>query len=309
MSAAPEGAARYLVTGANGFLGRHTVAALADAGHHVTALSRAGTPVPGAAEAVACDLLDREATAAILEATRPDRLIHLAWYADPRERWHTLANLDWLEATLALARAFAAAGGTRMVMGGSSAEYDWSGEAKLSETTSPLHPASLYGACKLAAGVALGAAAAKLGLRFAQARIFFCYGPGEPGGRLVQDLVAGFSERKRVACTDGLQQRDFLHAADIGRALAVLAASDVEGPINVASGEPVAVRDIVLALADLLDARECADLGAISRAADDPSCIYADVSRLRALGFTPRFDLASGLRDTVATWLAEAAAA
>lgn len=49
---------RILVTGASGFLGRAIVAAGADAGHHMIAVNRAGTQVPGAAEVQACgDLL------------------------------------------------------------------------------------------------------------------------------------------------------------------------------------------------------------------------------------------------------------
>lgn len=302
----PGGAVRCLVTGANGFLGRHCVAALAAEGHEVVALSRSGAQVRGAAETLACDLLDPVSTAVAVDRAGAQCLVHLAWHSDPRDRWHTLANIDWLNATLGLARAFAEAGGARMVFGGSSAEYDWNFET-LDEAETPLRPASLYGAAKASVDLTLGTAAAKLGIEFAAARIFFCYGPGEQPGRLVQDLIAGLSARRRVACTDGLQQRDFLHAADIGRALALIAGSDVQGAVNVASGETVAVRDIVLTLADLLDGRDLVDLGAITRAASDPPRIVAITARLRALGFAPRFDLAGGLADTVAAYQTEGA--
>lgn len=45
---------RILVTGASGFLGRAIVAAGAQPGHHMIAVSRAGAQVPGAAEVQAC---------------------------------------------------------------------------------------------------------------------------------------------------------------------------------------------------------------------------------------------------------------
>lgn len=296
---------RCLVTGANGFLGRHCVAALAAAGNDVVALSRGGAPVAGAAETMACDLLDADAARTAVSAARAQCLIHLAWHADPRDRWHTPANLDWLAASVALARAFAEAGGARMVFGSTSAVYDWTHE-RLIEDETPLRPATLYGAAKAAVELALGAAAPALGLEFAAARIFFCYGPGEPSGRLVRDLVDGLAAGRRVACTDGVQERDFLHATDIGAALAAIAVSDLSGPINVASGEATAVRAVIGTVARIMDGEALVDWGAVARAPSDPALLVADVARLVALGFVPRYGLESGVRDTVAAMLAEA---
>ena len=300
-----KGATRVLVTGAGGFIGRHCVAALAAAGHDVVALGRSGERVPGAIEAIACDLLDPAATRAAMMRARAQCLVHLAWHADPRDRWHTPWNIDWEIASLQLARGFAAAGGVRMVFGGSSAEYDWSFET-LDEESTPLRPATLYGAAKLSTGMTLSAAAPALGIEFAWARIFFCYGPGEPSGRLVSDLVSGLAAGRRVPCSDGLQQRDFLHAADVGAALALIAGSDLEGPVNVASGETVAVRAVIEEVAAILDRRALVDLGALPRAAGDPPRLAAVTGRLRALGFRPNFDLPGGLCDTVKAFLADA---
>ena len=80
---------------------------------------------------------------------------------------------------------------------------------------------------------------------------------------------------------------------------ALITASDIEGPINVASGRPIAVRTVIETVAGLLGGQDLVDLGALARPADDPPCVYADTTRLRALGFSARFDLPAGLRDTV----------
>ncbi len=289
---------RILVTGASGFLGRHIVAALAKAGHEPVALSRSGAEIPGAAMSLTCDLLDGEAMRAAISEARAETLIHCAWEADPRQRWHSLSNLDWLAASIALARAFAEQGGKHFLFVGSCAEYDWS-QPVLSEETTPLNPATLYGAAKAATGIALGGAAAALGVRFTWARVFFCYGPGEPKGRLVRDVIDGLSAGQRVPCSDGLQQRDFLHVADIGAALALLAASDFSGPVNIASGTAVAVRDVISEVAAHTGNAALVDLGALARAPGDPPCLVGDVGRLAALGFRPRFSLREGIRDTV----------
>ena len=114
------------------------------------------------------------------------------------------------------------------------------------------------------------------------------------------DLVAGLSAGKPVDCTDGLQRRDFLHTADLGRALATLALQRAAGAVNIASGEAVAVRDIIHELERQLGCEGLAQLGAIERPADDPECIAADTARLRKeFGFRPTFDLEAGLADVV----------
>ncbi|MCA8880921.1 MAG: NAD(P)-dependent oxidoreductase [Rhodobacteraceae bacterium] len=285
--------ARVLLTGSSGLIGRATARALLDAGHEVVALTRSGTAEAGL-RALACDLLDPEATARAVDAARADHLVHLAWHADARDRWVSPANLDWMTATIHLVRRFAEAGGTRAVCAGSCAEYDWT-FADLSERT-PLNPATLYGAAKAGTGLALSAAAPRLGLSLAWARIFFVYGAGEPRGRLLGDLIAGLRAGEPVECTDGLQERDFLHADDLGRLLAALLASELAGPVNVASGQAIPVRVLIAEIARQLGRPDLVRLGARPRPAADPPRLAADVSRLAgALGSIQTCDLSTGV--------------
>jgi len=79
------------LTGASGFLGRHTVAALLRAGHQVTCISRRGT-VPqlpadvdaSLARAVSADVLDEEALTAAFEGA--EVVIHGAGFVSNRSR-------------------------------------------------------------------------------------------------------------------------------------------------------------------------------------------------------------------------------
>lgn len=286
-----------LVTGATGLIGRHCAAPLAASGFRVVTTSRRGQGGD-----LRMDCLDPGAVERVLSQVRPSHLVHLAWHDGASDRWTSARNLDWVAASLHLLKTFAAAGGRRAVMVGSCAEYDWSAPAEgpLRETTPP-GPATLYGAAKAATGLAAMAGAGVLGLSLAWARPFFCYGPGEPEGRLFGDLVRGLGAGRPVDCTDGLQRRDFLMSADIGRALAEILKSPVEGPVNVASGVAVPVREVIMTLAREMGRADLVRLGARSRPKDDPALIAADVTRLREeVGFTPRFDLLSGVRATLA---------
>lgn len=293
---------RIIITGASGFLGQHCCRVFAASGWQVIALSRSGGPDIDGVESVVCDLLDPAQTGAAISRLKASHLLHLAWHDAPRDRWTSPVNLDWVAASLALARAFAAAGGERLILAGSCAQYDWSQGPVLSEAETPLNPASLYGAAKLALSDLLQTASGSLGISVCEARIFFCYGPGEPAGRLVPDLIAGLRAGTSVPCTDGLQIRDYLHAEDIARALAMIAASDLSGPVNVGSGEGLAVRTLIAEVADQLGRPDLPQYGALTRAADDPPELCADVTRLQALGFAPHFDLQSGVADTLARW-------
>ncbi len=274
---------RVLLTGASGLIGRQTVRPLEEAGFTVMAASRASGD----------DLLkDPEG---VVARARADHLVHLAW-ADGPDRWHGAGNLDWVGASLQLLRAFAAAGGRRAVMAGSCAEYDWTGEGRLAEDAA-LRPATLYGAAKAATGIAALAGGPAMGVSLAWARIFFAYGPGEPEGRLFGDLVRGLAAGREVACTDGLQRRDFLHTEDIGRALALLLASPAEGPVNIGSGRAVAVREMIEAIAGQMGRADLVRLGLRPRPPGDPALIEADAGRLQAeVGFRPRHDMTTGIR-------------
>ncbi|MGB3179086.1 MAG: NAD(P)-dependent oxidoreductase [Albidovulum sp.] len=279
-------AGRVLLTGATGLIGRHLRGPLEALGYDVIAVSRQ----PGAM--IGDVLTDPEGV--VLRA-RPDHLIHLAWHDGP-DRWSSSANLDWVGASLRLLKAFAEQGGQRAVMVGSCAEYDWAGKGALCES-SDLKPATLYGAAKAATGMSALAAAAPLGLSLAWARPFFCYGPGEPKGRLFGDLIQGLKAKQEVACTDGLQERDFLHSADIGAALAALLRSPVEGAVNVGSGRAVPVRDMIQTLARMMDRADLIRLGTRMRPKNDPDRIEADVARLtNEVGFRPGHDMESGIR-------------
>lgn len=285
-----------LVTGATGLIGRQLPAPLSALGFKVIATSRRG-----GGDLVVMDCLDPVSVGTVMEKLRPSHLIHLAWHDGAKDRWSSSANLDWVGASLTLLSAFARSGGKRAVMVGSCAEYDWSEAASgpLREDAA-LRPATLYGAAKVATGTAALAGAGALGLSLAWARPFFCYGPGEPEGRLFGDLIKGIAAGRTVDCTDGLQRRDFLQTEDLARALAELLASPAEGAVNVASGKALAVRDVIMALARDLGHPERVNLGARTRPAGDPPLIEADVTRLTTeVGFRPMHDLASGVRATL----------
>lgn len=291
---------RALVTGASGFIGRHTLGPLLEAGFEVHAVSR-DPPAHDGVRWHRRDLLDPTAGETLVRDLEPTHLLHLAWYAEPGLYWTAAENVDWLAASLRLLRAFAATG-RRAVTAGTCAEYDWS-SGVCSERGTPLAPATLYGECKRSLSAVGERLAAKTGLSLAAGRVFFVYGPGEHPRRVVASVATSLLRGEEAPCTSGSQARDYLHVADVASAFVALLRSDATGPVNIGSGEPLAVRRLLLRVGEAVGAPELIRFGELPDRPDEPPLIVADARRLvDEVGWKPHHTLRSGIADTVAWW-------
>lgn len=295
---------RVLLTGATGFIGRHCLSSLLANDFEVHAVS-SKQPSAQSSDAVTwhqADLLDTEQAGELIKRTQPTHLLHLAWYAVPGKYWTSSENLRWVRASLNLIESFRQHGGERVVAAGTCAEYDWN-YGYCSEQLTPLAPATLYGTCKHSLRLILDAYAAQTGLSSAWGRIFFLYGPHEYPSRLVASVVRSLLRDEPSRCSHGKQIRDFLYVQDVADAFVALLASDVAGPVNIGSGNPLALKDVVYRIADMLGRRELVHLGALPAAEGDPALLVAQTSRLnQEVCWSPRFSLDAGLEATIAWW-------
>lgn len=294
---------KILVTGAAGFIGSRVAGALAS-GHEVIAAVRPGD---GAARLRSCrgririepiELEDRRALGALLERERPDCLLHAAWYAGAGDYLSSRRNLASLSMTLGVFEEALAAGCARVVGVGTCLEYAAKDAPRLE--SDPCAPESLYAACKLAAATVGKALALAAGAEFAWARVFHVHGPDENMGRLLPAVVEALRAGRPFELTLGEQVRDHLHVADVGAAIALLAAPGVVGPLNICSGDPVRLREVLLTVGEILGRPDLLRFGSKPERAGEMKSLVGDASALRRLGFSPRFaSLRDGLRDAV----------
>ncbi len=247
------------------------------------------------------DLSDDEVIERLVQ-TKPDACIHAAWYANAADYLDSPRNVDCLDSTLRLALRLGAAGCQRFVGVGTCFEYDTSRAAPLSES-SPLEPGRLYSACKVGAWYGLRQIGRLTQMTVAWARLFYLYGPREDARRFVPSVVRSLLEGREALVSPGAQVRDFLHVDDAASALWAVAASDVEGAVNVGSGEPVTVAEMAGTLGAITGRPQLVKLGALPYRSGDPMFVSADVHRLAAeCRWNPQRSLGAGLRDGVQWW-------
>jgi nucleoside-diphosphate-sugar epimerase len=291
-----------LVTGASGFIGRQCLPILVAKGYDVHALSRRqlATPLSGLSWHN-LDLLRQGAPSEVIRQVQPEFLLHLAWYAVPGKFWEARENIDWVRASLELLSAFAANRGKRVIAAGSCAEYE-SNAGECLEVETPLLPATLYGTCKHAFGSILESFSRRTELSSAWGRIFFLYGPYEHPSRLIAYVVQSLLRGEPALCSDGKQVLDFLHVEDAASAFVALLENKIQGPVNIASGRPVAVRDVLQEIGTQVGRPELIRLGE-RESSSEVSRIWANVDRLtKEVGWKPHYDLASGIQQTIEWW-------
>ncbi|MFZ1752153.1 MAG: NAD(P)-dependent oxidoreductase [Caldilineaceae bacterium] len=295
---------RILVTGASGFIGRHCVPGLLAGGFEVhTATSKEPPAIlPGDVNWHRADLLDAEHVTSLLSEVQPTHLLHLAWVTTPSQYWVTSENIRWVEASLALFREFVRWQGERLVVAGSCAEYDWR-YGYCTEDLTPTAPAQLYGTCKHALHLMTESWVRELGVSMAWARVFFLYGPHEQRGRLVPSVITSLLAGELAHCSHGSQIRDYLHVADAAQAFVALITGEIQGTVNIASGNPISIREMTSIIGKTLDSADRLRFGTRPISEGDPPLLVADIQRLvNETGWRPAFDLESGLLQTIEWW-------
>ncbi len=292
---------RIFLTGANGFVGARVARQLLEQGHEVHGLVRPGSSqwrLRDLGDQLALhsgDLANRDRLAHILRCIRPEACIHTAWYAEPGKYLHARANLDCVTMSLSLLEELAHAGCQQVVMTGTCAEYAPS-QSPLTEDD-PIHPATVYAACKSALRQVGERLAELLGIRFVWARLFYLYGPDEDLRRLLPSVVQALRQGRIFTASSGNQIRDYLHVDDVSRALIALATQPMAGVVNVASGMGVSVRHFLETVARLLGQPESIAFGGHELRGWEPPRLVGDPTRLHSLGWQPHFALVKGLQS------------
>lgn len=303
---------RLLITGANGFVGHHLGAVLRqnlgdDLVIAATSRLKGFSPALGVIDTL--DVTDADAVEQTIARFQPSHIIHLAGIAALRA---VVANtaLAWqvhLFGTLNVANAvLGQAPHCTLLFIGSGQVYGASARSgRLLDEVTLLAPTNGYQVTKAAADLALGALAAQ-GLRCIRLRPFNHTGPGQTEDFAIPSFAMQIARieagrQPPVLSVGNLEaERDFLDVRDVTAAYALAVAKSGElasGTIlNIASGIPIRIRDILDQLLALSDTTITVEQDPERMRASDTPRFVGDASKARhCLGWAPRY----GLKQTL----------
>ena len=195
---------QVLLTGATGFIGRHTIQPLAERGFDVHCTYRTTKPyiIPNENHVTwhQANLLNREDIKNLFDSVSPSYLLHLAWDVTPEKYLESINNFDWMVSSLHLLHEFAESGGAKAVCAGTCIEYDVR-YGYCIENLTPTVPSTYYGSCKHQLQSIGEKYADKKGFDFAWGRIFQPYGPYEYPTRLVPSVIKSLLKDEPAQCT------------------------------------------------------------------------------------------------------------
>lgn len=304
--------AKYLVTGAAGFIGRSIAAALLQRGHSVRGVDNFATGkrenllgleamefVEGdLADPVVCSQVCAGAEVIFHEAALPSVPRSVA---DP-----VGTNVACVDATLNLLVAAKEAGVRRVVYAASSSAYGDTPTLPKHEEMLP-NPISPYAVAKLACEYYMRSFARVYGLETVSLRYFNVFGPYQDPASPYSGVMAVFCRRmlageQPTIYGDGETSRDFTFIENTVRANLLAAeapAERVSGQVmNVATGVRVTLNEVVEELRPLTG--YSGPVAYAPERAGDIKHSLADVSLAgELLGYKPEVDFREGLKRTV----------
>ncbi len=305
--------ARFLVTGAAGFIGRSIAAALLARGEQVRGIDnfiagkRANLTGLEQMEFVEGDLTNPEACARACQGV--EIVFHEAALASvPRSVADPVStNLHCVTATLNLLVAARAAGVRRVVYAGSSSAYGDTPTLPKHEEMLP-NPISPYAVAKLAGEHYMRAFAKVYGLETVVLRYFNVFGPHQDPTSHYSGVLAKFCRNmlageQPVIYGDGEQSRDFTFIDNVVHAnllTASAAAEKVSGKVmNTATGTRITLNETFSILRDLTGFK--GEPAYEAPRAGDIRDSLADISLAgELLGYKPIVGFREGLERTVA---------
>ena len=299
-----------LVTGASGLMGRALVEELQSSGMEVVGLTSRDV-----------DLTDFAATRDTFARHQPAIVYHLAARVSGimgNLRAQGQAYLDNARMNTSAVEAARLAGARKVVAMGSAAIYSDMVRLPMQEEEvwiGPPHASEAgYAHAKRAMLAQLETYRDQWGMDFAYCISTNLFGPNdkfdEKHGHVIPSLISKFHRavQDRLSVTvwgTGTPRRDFLYVKDAATALRMIGET-FSGPINVATGEAVSIAEAVELISSISGyARELV----WDRTKPDGQKLRAyDVSKLRELGFRPRYSLRAALEETYDWFDAHAAA-
>jgi len=292
---------KVLVVGGEGFIGQHLIKKLCELQASVVSLGVMARIDSKAYDYLSVDIRDKNMLASSLENYDFEYVFNLGGYIDHScysERGRNVLDVHFVGLMNLLDQVC----GPRLkcfVHVGSSDEYG-NAPSPQNETMREA-PISPYSAAKVAATHLFQALARSEKFPGVIVRPFLSYGPGQGLTRLIPQVINGCLKNISFPVSEGGQLRDFCYVEDIieGMLLAGTSKSALGEVFNLASGEPVSVRDVIETVMDITGNGK-PEWGAVKYRPSENMMLYADIAKAKKiLKWQPKISLREGLLKTI----------
>lgn len=285
------------VTGSRGFIGRHLVERLQEAGITVCEYDKSIDP--------GMDIGDEAYLQDCIAKSRADVVYHLAANASVRSGWDNQYRDLHVNVigTCNILRVVSCYPMTRLVFLSSSAVYGSGKSAPFTETDALQHQSSLYGASKLSAEAFIQAYCNGLGLAASVFRPVPLLGEYYHYGH-VADFVNKLKTSPGItALGTGKELKTYLYAGDLVDAMMTVVEANKPGygVYNVAGDESCTIAESIEIIGHEMGVTPNVTYTGSTWSGDNPS-LRLDTTKIRALGWKPKVGLHEAYRRTV-KWL------
>ncbi len=300
---------RALITGINGFCGRHLAQHLEGAGLRVFGLDVAHEGEPTCEQYFSADICDTERMKGILRESSPDLVFHLAAVIKSPEpgilyRNNVLGTVSLLESIVGCGLS------PRVLVTSSSAVYGSGPGNKPITERSTAHPLTHYGISKVAQESVALYYFRTFKIPVFCSRAFNLIGPGQSSELACSafaEQIARMEKQKdaREFKTGNLDSfRDFLDVRDAVRAYHVIVEKGRPGAIyNVCSGEAVSIQDCLDSLLRISTKNLITRVDPNRLQANDVPFQFGSAGKLkRHTGWKPEIPLNQSLGDLLDYW-------
>jgi len=310
---------KVFITGITGMIGTVFAKKYKEKGYEVYGVARssASSRLAGVEDKsiIRCDITDRDMLDSAMEKVKPDIVIHTAAQAFNNVSWECeqLTHMTNYMGTVNVLKSSLkhASDDVKVMVCGSSTEYGYFDpkDCPLKEDH-PLRPISPYGVSKAGTEQLAFQYFQNYDLKTYLPRMFIHVGTGHAPATAVHAfarqlaLIAKGKMEPKLHVGRLTAERDFIDARDGVDAMMLLVEKGEAGvPVNICSGKGYKISEMLDMLIDIsgLDVEVFSD-PAIYRKSDEPALI-GDNSRLKALGFEPKYTFRQTLEEVYADWL------
>ena len=295
---------KIIITGANGFIGYKTISFLKIRGYEIHALTSRNnySVLEDGVNWHKINLFDSISLEKTISDIKPSHMLHFAWTTKPGEYQSSEENLYWVKCSIDLLHLFHKNGGKRFVLAGTCAQYDLD-YGYLTENKTPSNPSSLYGVCKCSFENIAVKFCKDNNLSFASGRVFFVYGDREKEERLVPYIINGLLKNQIVRCSQSNLIRDYMYIEDVANAFVCVLDSETQGVVNIGSGNPLKLEDLVMIIGESLNKNSLIILGELNESYNEPNIIVANNSKLRnETNWIQEYDIKLGIEKSILWW-------